>query len=303
MNPGAPSLYLDPLLPLALYPGPRSIPAVAGATPARAIVIAESGGYSVGGDAGSRAAELHAPGLLWRRADERVRLRPLAGDSSTDDAEANAAGGRRGDARAGWLVVVGQQLLDQLIVGAYGEPGFSRFVEGFSNPGSSPSGPFLDDLDDLLAALVRELDERPPAWRVRARSLLTDALLSLYRSTLTADPAGDSTGGTDGFRMAALIDHIELNSADHLDLESLAAMMQTSPTHLSRVFRREVGVALFEYINRTRVRKACSLLRRTSLPVTRIAVDVGYNNVSFFNRYFRRIMRCSPRDYRRQVTE
>ncbi len=287
MNPGAPSLYLDPLLPLALYPQPRSIPAVAGAVPARAILVAASGGYRVGGDRAARPVELHAPGLFWRRADESVRLKPLAGDPEV------------ACMHAGWLLIVGQRLLDQLIVAAFGEPGFSRFLEAFAGSGSSPSGSFLDDLEQLLESLARELDERPPAWRVRARSILSNALLSLYRSTLIAEPDASSNG----FRMAALIDHIELNYEDHLDLESLAALMETSPTHLSRVFRREIGVPLFEYINRTRIHKACALLRRTSLPVTQIAVDVGYNNVSFFNRYFRRIMRCSPREYRREVTE
>lgn len=293
MNPGAPSLYLDPLLPLALYSQPRSMPAVAGAVPARAILVAASSGYRVMSDTAARAVEIPAPGLFWRRADETLRLRPLA-DGPVRESDGDGAG-----SPPGWLLVVGQRLLDQLIVAAFGEPGFSRFLEGFTSPGSSPAGGFGDGLEPLLGSLARELDERPAAYRVRARSLLTDVMLALYRATLTARPDAASSG----FRMAALIDHIELNYDDHLDLESLAALMETSPTHLSRVFRREVGVPLFEYINRTRVRKACALLRRTDHSITRIAVDVGYNNVSFFNRYFRRIMRCSPREYRRQVTE
>ena len=280
MNPGAPSLYLDPLLPLQLRPRPRTIPLVAGSVPAIGLLVVGSGAVRVG------TAAVSAPALVWRVASEEIPVRPARGSPGA------------GESRA-WLLVVGQRLLDQLVVSSFGEPGFSRFLEGFTRPGRTPSGPFGDDLEPLLDSLTRELEERPAAYRVRARSLLTDVMLALYRVTLDAETASASSG----FRVAAVIDHIELNYDDHLDLESLAALMETSPTHLSRVFRREVGVPLFEYINRTRVRKACSLLRRTDLPITRIAVDVGYNNVSFFNRYFRRIMRCSPREYRRQVTE
>ena len=236
MNPGSPSLYLDPLLPLALYPQPRSIPDVAGTAPARAILIAQAGGYRVSGDGGLRAVELRAPGLVWRRADEPLRLRSLTGDAGC------------GGVGTGWLLVVGQRLLDQLIVAAFGEPGFSGFLKGFAKPGSSPSGRFPEDLDEQLAALARELDERPPVYRVRARSLLTDALLSLYRATLTAEPVGLP----EGFRMATLIDHIELNYHDHLDLETLAAMMETSPTHLSRVFRSDVEAAQRDVIEELR---------------------------------------------------
>ncbi len=249
---------------------------------------------------------MQPPALLWRAADQEVWVRAAGSDGPIAGTPGEAAGsdaaGGPGIGAAGaatWLLVIGQRLLDQLIVGAFGEPGFSRFLEGFTGAGSSPTGELPDDLVPLLEVLERELDARPPAYRVRARSLLTDVLLALYRATLTAE--AESPAG--GFRVAVIIDHIELNYDDHLDLESLAAMMRTSPTHLSRVFRREVGVPLFEYINRTRIRKACTLLRRTELPITRIAVDVGYNNVSFFNRYFRRIMRCSPREYRRDVTE
>jgi AraC-like DNA-binding protein len=277
MNPAAPSLHLDPLLPLALQPEPHFVPPVAGAVPARAVLVLTDGAYRIG------TAHIRAPALVWRAAAEETPVRGSASD---------------GGATA-WLLLLGQRLLDQLIVAAFGEPGFSRFLEGFTSNASVPVGEFLEDLQPSLESLERELDDRGPAYRVRARSLLSNVMLSLYRATLTAE----ATETSNGFRMAAVIDHIELNYGDHLDLESLAEIMETSPTHLSRVFRREVGIPLFEYINRTRIRKACALLRRTELPVTHIAVDVGYNNVSFFNRYFRRIMLCSPREYRRTVTE
>ncbi len=285
---------------------PQLIPPVAGAVPARAILIVRGCGCRIG------ETTVRPPALFWRAADREVWIRRTPGstEAAPDGGASGArlrdgtfvAGDRRrtsGEVPAIWLLIIGQRLLDQLIVGAFGEPGFSRFLEGFAGAGSSPTGGFLDDLVPLLEAVARELDQRPAAYRVRVRSVLTDVFLSLYRATLAAEAESPASG----FRLAVVIDHIELNYDDHLDLESLARIMQTSPTHLSRVFRREVGIPLFEYVNRTRIRKACTLLRRTELPITRIAVDVGYNNVSFFNRYFRRIMRCSPREYRRDATD
>ena len=286
MGPGQPLLYMDPLLPLALRERPRFVPPVAGDAPAHAIVVCRSGSIRLGG---LRHPPIRGPGIGWLTTSEPVKLQR----------EAPAGGDAHGVECAWWLLVVGGRLIDQLIVGSFGEPGFCRFLESLATPGSAPTGPLTPELDDLLHRLAAELDDRPPAYRVRARSLLTDALLSIYRASLAADPASDGNH----FRLASVIDHIELNYDQPLRLEALAALMRTSPTHFSRVFRREVGMPLFEYINRTRVRRACVLLRRTSLPVTRIAVDVGYNNVSFFNRYFRRIMRMSPRDYRRTVTQ
>ncbi|MFW5744854.1 MAG: helix-turn-helix transcriptional regulator [Spirochaetota bacterium] len=278
MDNGTPALYLDPLLPLHVRADPRAVPVLAGSVSALGVLICSKGGFAV---SGGRSLSVEAPGLLWmplgpsgrKQVDGSLQLRPR-------------------DEGRGRLLVIGARLLDQLVVGAFGEPGFCRFLEGLSNAGSAPSGRFLDELAPLLADLAAELHARPPAYRVRARSLLTDVLLSLYRASLVAG----EPPATDGFRLATVIDHIELNYAEPLRLEELAAMMETSPSHFSRVFRRETGVPLFEYINRTRIRKACVLLRRADLAITRIALDVGYNNVSFFNRYFRRIMRASPRE-------
>ena len=204
---------------------------------------------------------------------------------------------RRIGHRVPWLLVIGERLLDQLIVGSYGEERYCRFLESLTHDGVAPVGSIDAKLPDWIGSVANEIDERPAAYRVRVRSLITDIVLALYRGTMSSDPRDPRTA----IAFSELIDHIELHYDEHLELEGLARMMDTSPTHLSRVFRREVGVPLFEYINQTRVRKACLLLRRTDFPVTRIAIDVGYNNISHFNRYFRKLMHCSPREYRRDA--
>lgn len=55
---------------------------------------------------------------------------------------------------------------------------------------------------------------------------------------------------------------------------------------------------MFEYLNRIRIQKSCLFLKRSSMSIVEIAFSVGYNNLSHFNRYFRRIMGMSPREYR-----
>ena len=197
-----------------------------------------------------------------------------------------------------WMLVMGSSLLDQIVVSAFGEPGFSAFVESIARPdteiGSAPASLDTDTAHVLLTSLQEELDARPAAYRARARSLLLDLLLILYRGTCSAEPRQE-----DGHRLAAVIDSIEQRFDEQLELDALAELAGTSPTHLSRVFSRTVGMPLFEFVNRTRIREACRLLAGSSFSITQIAMDVGYNNVSFFNRYFRRIMRCSPSEYRR----
>ncbi len=92
--------------------------------------------------------------------------------------------------------------------------------------------------------------------------------------------------------------YIEQNYSDDFILGELAQLCSLSPGYLSRAFRQSTGRPLFEYINRIRIQKACLLLKRSKMPIIEIAFSVGYNNLSFFNRYFRKLMRISPRQYR-----
>ena len=285
MNPSRPELYLDPLLPLHVRRDPTAFPCLAHAG-ARGVLICSEGGYMV--VEGSIRTAIAAQAMMRVDLSASVKLARGGGrPSGSFNAERSAT--------RGWLIVIGGRLLDQLIVGTFGDSGFSRFLDELDSPGRSACDSLDDELDLGLTELAAELAERRPAYRVRARSLLTNVLLLLYRSTLMTPELSNG----DGMRLGAVLDHIELHHAEELSLAELAGLMGTSPSYFSRLFRSEVGIPLFEHINRTRIRKACVLLRQPELSVTRIAFDVGYNSISFFNRYFRRVMNVSPREYRR----
>ncbi|HPG86673.1 MAG TPA: helix-turn-helix transcriptional regulator, partial [Spirochaetales bacterium] len=72
----------------------------------------------------------------------------------------------------------------------------------------------------------------------------------------------------------------------------------TNASDFSRRFKERAGCPLFEFINRQRVARACALLKSSDLSIIEISEAVGYNSLSFFNRYFLRIVGLSPREYR-----
>lgn len=92
--------------------------------------------------------------------------------------------------------------------------------------------------------------------------------------------------------------YIELNYAESLSLEWFVSRCAMNVTDFSRRFKEQAGCPLFEFINRQRVARACALLKSSDLSIIDIAEAVGYNNLSFFNRYFLRITGLSPRAYR-----
>ncbi|WP_431256709.1 helix-turn-helix transcriptional regulator [Roseateles chitinivorans] len=91
---------------------------------------------------------------------------------------------------------------------------------------------------------------------------------------------------------------IETRSAEALTLDDVAHAAGLSPFHLLRVFRRAIGVTPHQYLIRQRLMHALHLLRDTRRPVTDVAYDSGWADLSNFNRAFRREFGCSPRTLR-----
>lgn len=101
------------------------------------------------------------------------------------------------------------------------------------------------------------------------------------------------------------IDDVIQYVTEHFDntfsLDELASSCALNSSYFSRAFKEHAGIPLFEFINRKRIDRACQLLKNSDLTILDIAFSVGYNNVSFFNRYFKKLNRMSPGEYRRKV--
>ena len=81
-------------------------------------------------------------------------------------------------------------------------------------------------------------------------------------------------------------------------LQEITQAVGVSKSYFSQIFRDEMGLSLWDYLNRFRVQKARELLRATSLPITEIALRVGFDDFSYFGRVFSKQCGCSPRAYR-----
>ena len=92
---------------------------------------------------------------------------------------------------------------------------------------------------------------------------------------------------------------IESHATQPLSLDDVARAVGLSSFHLMRVFRRAIGVTPHQYLMRVRLLRAMTLLRDTAQPVTAIAYEAGWSDLSNFTRTFRRDVGCSPGDFRR----
>lgn len=86
-----------------------------------------------------------------------------------------------------------------------------------------------------------------------------------------------------------------------LSLSELADQLHLSESYLSRIFKEECGVGIHGYISSLRVERAASLLEKTTLPLQKIAMNVGFSSSDHFSRVFKRSKGVSPSEYRNRL--
>jgi signal transduction histidine kinase/AraC-like DNA-binding protein len=82
--------------------------------------------------------------------------------------------------------------------------------------------------------------------------------------------------------------------------QEIASFVGVSERYLTEIFHQEVGLPLWEYLNRFRIGQARQLLRSTNQSIGEIAAEVGMENAHYFTRIFRRLTGTSPSAYRNQ---
>lgn len=104
-------------------------------------------------------------------------------------------------------------------------------------------------------------------------------------------------------RIRDALTYIDNNSVKRLDLNRLANIAGMSKYHFSRKFRLTVGSSPYQYLLSVRLRRVALRLISTSDPVSFIAWEHGFRDLSTFNGHFRRAYGASPSIYRRRTSQ
>ena len=120
-------------------------------------------------------------------------------------------------------------------------------------------------------------------------------LYNLHLSKLSETPEDNSLSKN----LIRSMDYMQEHYQEALTLSLLAGISGYSESYYCHNFSTFTGSTPFEYLNRIRIVKACELLNSSDKKITDIASLVGYNNISYFNRTFVKIMGFTPSSYRK----
>jgi len=98
--------------------------------------------------------------------------------------------------------------------------------------------------------------------------------------------------------LKAALEFMTEHLGDNIGRDDIARAAHLSPFYFSRLFRRELGMSCTECLNQMRTDRAAELLAKTDLPLSRISLNCGFSDQSYFTKIFRKIRGQTPRAYR-----
>ncbi|HDR8072565.1 TPA: helix-turn-helix domain-containing protein, partial [Bacillus cereus] len=96
--------------------------------------------------------------------------------------------------------------------------------------------------------------------------------------------------------------YISENIYHDMSLKDIAGIINVNPAYLSRLFKKEVGIPLIEYIQRKRIEEAKKLLTLTTHSLSDIYVLLNFHDQSYFSNVFKRFTNMTPKQYRQKYT-
>lgn len=104
-----------------------------------------------------------------------------------------------------------------------------------------------------------------------------------------------------GERIATTIkEYVTEHLQEEIAVGQIAAVIHLSPDYMTKVFKKETGMTIKEYMIKKRMKLAKEFLRNTEKTVSDVAIEVGYENLSYFVRLFRSYYGVTPKQYQKQ---
>jgi AraC-like DNA-binding protein len=104
-------------------------------------------------------------------------------------------------------------------------------------------------------------------------------------------------------RIATIHEYLMKNYREEVDLKKIADIVSMAEGSLCRFFKQNMGLTIFEYLNKIKVEFACKLLMDNDLSILEVCLDSGFNNISHFNKQFRKSTGLPPSEYRKRFKE
>lgn len=152
-------------------------------------------------------------------------------------------------------------------------------------------------LEGQLNALLSEIENRQLGYQLFCKTQLIGCMIYLSRCCSDRGWIADTARSSDEW-LTTVVRFLEEHYRHPISLHQLSRLCGMSVSSLATKFKRLTGITILEFKHQVQVREACHLLKATDDKVLTVAQTVGFDDLSFFYRVFRKQMGMTPTQYR-----
>ncbi len=153
--------------------------------------------------------------------------------------------------------------------------------------------PFTAPVSQAFGALVTEFKSKPPGFELFVKAELYRIFGLMFRYSRQQEAPGAHRPHVD-HPFTELLLHIRQHYHEPMTVADAASRVSLSPNHFCKRFKQLTGTSLIDYMHLLRINEAHRLLLESDDPVATVAERVGYSNLTYFGRMFKRLKRCTP---------
>jgi transcriptional regulator GlxA family with amidase domain len=159
---------------------------------------------------------------------------------------------------------------------------------------TSTASTTVEEIREITRAIVTATYTRHPQLPKLLQGYLAQSLFVVWR-----DLVADRSGPLEPDKLVQAQRFIEQHSHRPIGLEDVAAHVGWSPKHLGRAFKERFGLSPMSYRRTLSLERAAVLLRTSNHAIKGIASLLGFDDVQYFHRAFRKLHGVPPAQYRR----
>lgn len=164
----------------------------------------------------------------------------------------------------------------------------------------TPEHPVYASLHKIFCQITSLYDEALIGYELALKSLLLQAVFLLLQYS-EKNSAGDVRTHSD--KLKCVLDYIELHYAEPISVSELAKLCYFSDYHFMRFFKKHMSMTCVEYINNLRLEKAVELFEQGNTAILEVSLSVGFHNLSYFHRAFKKKYHMTPLSFIRKLRE
>jgi AraC-like DNA-binding protein len=154
----------------------------------------------------------------------------------------------------------------------------------------------------LIARKMNKMLEMPGPLRIIELLTILHILTETNEKKRLASPGFIRNFKTSGSeQITKVCDFIMKNFTSDLTLDQVAGIANMSPNAFCNFFMRRTRKTFINFLNEVRIGYACKLLSSDHLNITEVCYTSGFQNLSNFNRQFKRIVNKTPHQYRKDI--